>query len=99
MQITFGLALDGERAWSRANRLGGPTLGPLGLLALLEAQLGLGRERPTALLGNAAISRFYEASCQAARVGPPRLSKSLTPIRIKPGEVDDRVAFANDTPL
>ena len=47
MHITLGLHLDGERSWLPANRLGAPTLGPLGFLALLEAQLGLGRDWPS----------------------------------------------------
>ena len=46
LQITFGLDLDGARAWSAGDRLGAPTLGPSGFLALLEAQLGLGRDWP-----------------------------------------------------
>jgi len=46
MHITLGLHLDGERSWAPANRLGAPTLGPLGFLALLEAQLGLAATGP-----------------------------------------------------
>ena len=41
MNITFGLRLDGEHGWRPGNRLGMPVLGPLGLLNLLEARLGL----------------------------------------------------------
>ncbi len=41
MLITFGLLLDGEHGWRAANRLGMPVIGPLGLLNLLETQLGL----------------------------------------------------------
>jgi hypothetical protein len=47
LRITFGLHLDGARAWSAGDRLGAPTLGPAGFLTLLEAQLGLGRDWPT----------------------------------------------------
>jgi RecB family exonuclease len=47
MQITFGLLLDGERAWRPANRLGMPVCGPLGLLNLLETRLGLLRAECT----------------------------------------------------
>ena len=41
MLITLGLFLDGEHGWRPAKRLGMPVLGPLGLLNLLETQLGL----------------------------------------------------------
>ena len=41
MKITFGLALDGQRATRPANRLGDSEVGPLGLLGLLETYLGL----------------------------------------------------------
>ena len=47
IRIKLGLSLDGERAWAPADRLGAPTLGPLGFLSLLEAQLGLSREWPS----------------------------------------------------
>jgi hypothetical protein len=39
--MSFGLHLDGQRGLQPANRLGEAALGPLGLLGLLETQLGL----------------------------------------------------------
>ncbi len=47
LRITLGLHLDGARTWAAGDRLGAPTLGPAGFLALLEAQLGLGRDWPS----------------------------------------------------
>ncbi len=44
MHIRLGLHLDGQRGWHAANRLGFATIGPLGLLNVLETQLGLLRE-------------------------------------------------------
>ncbi len=41
MKITFGLYLDGQRSWRRRNLLGHATVGPMGLLTLLETFLGL----------------------------------------------------------
>lgn len=41
MKVTFGLALDGQRATRPGNRLGDIDVGPLGLLGLLETNLGL----------------------------------------------------------
>lgn len=41
MKIRLGLHLDGQRGWHPANRLGYATVGPLGLLGILETQLGL----------------------------------------------------------
>jgi RecB family exonuclease len=47
MEIHFGLHLDGQRGWHVGNRLGQLTVGPLGLLTLLETQLGLLRDHPS----------------------------------------------------
>ena len=47
MKIRFGLHLDGEHGWQPANSLNVTTTGPLGLLNLLETQLGLLRTQPT----------------------------------------------------
>ena len=44
MRIRLGLHLDGQHGWHPSNRLGFPTLGPLGFLGILETQLGLTRE-------------------------------------------------------
>jgi hypothetical protein len=40
-RIRFGLSLDGERGWHAHDSLGHSTVGPLGFLNVLEAQLGL----------------------------------------------------------
>jgi hypothetical protein len=47
MKIRFGLQLDGQHAWQPANQLNVTTTGPLGLLNLLETQLGLLQESPS----------------------------------------------------
>lgn len=41
MKITFGLHLDGQRSWHRRNLFGHASVGPMGLLTLLETFLGL----------------------------------------------------------
>jgi len=43
MKITFGLYLDGQRAWRRRNQLGHAIVGPMGMLTLLETFLGLSK--------------------------------------------------------
>jgi hypothetical protein len=48
MKIRFGRHLDGEHGWQPANQLNVTTTGPLGLLNLLETQLGLLQASPTA---------------------------------------------------
>ena len=48
MIVNFGLHLDGQRGWRPANRLGEVTVGPAGLLGILELQLGLSRESSSA---------------------------------------------------
>jgi hypothetical protein len=47
MKIRFGLHLDGEHGWQPANQLNATTTGPLGLLNLLETQLGLLQSLPS----------------------------------------------------
>lgn len=47
MKIRFGLHLNGEHGWQPANQLNVTTTGPLGLLNLLETQLGLLGDLPT----------------------------------------------------
>lgn len=42
-QIRFGMHLDAGRGWRLRDHVGEPVLGPLGLLQLLELQLGLAR--------------------------------------------------------
>lgn len=48
MKIRFGRHLDGEHGWQPANQINVTTTGPLGLLNLLETQLGLLQANPTA---------------------------------------------------
>lgn len=71
-RITFGLYLDGQRGVPPADRLGEAVVGPLGLLGILETQLGLVAVHPSAvertiqyrdcLKGLDAPSRFYHRS-------------------------------------
>ena len=52
MHIHFGLNLDGERGRSARNRLGFMTAGPLGMLNVLETQMGLLHDMPRDALNN-----------------------------------------------
>lgn len=71
-RITFGLYLDGQRGVPPANILGDVVVGPLGLLGILEMQLGLIAMHPSAaertiqyrdcLEALDAPSRFYHRS-------------------------------------
>ena len=47
LHITLGLHLDGQRALPPGNTLGEAVVGPLGLLTILETQLGLLAEHPS----------------------------------------------------
>ena len=79
MKIRFGLNLDGQRGWANANRLGEPVLGPMGMLALLEEQLGLARQikgRPARIMQYLNIlkshdnpSRFYHRTFAVDQIG------------------------------
>src|SRR5262245_47837741 len=79
MHLALGLHLDGERSWPAANRLGAPVLGPLGFLALLEAQLGLARDWPAqaervvqyrdCLKACDSASRFYQQTFALDEIG------------------------------
>ncbi|MFV3290282.1 PD-(D/E)XK nuclease family protein [Pseudomonas sp. NY11955] len=79
MLITFGMQLDGQRATQPGNRLGALTVGPQGLLDILEGQLGLLALRPCAAQRAAAYraclaqcdngQRFYHASFSADQLG------------------------------
>ncbi len=79
MLITFGMQLDGQRATQPGNRLGALTVGPQGLLDILEGQLGLLAVRPCAAQRAAAYraclaqcdngQRFYHASFSADELG------------------------------
>ncbi|TXI89007.1 MAG: hypothetical protein E6Q40_02930, partial [Cupriavidus sp.] len=46
-KIRFGLALDGQRGWHSRDALSESSVGPLGMLGLLEMQLGLVRAMPS----------------------------------------------------
>lgn len=71
-RITFGLYLDGQRGVPRTDSLGESMVGPMGLLGILELQLGLVASRPSAaertvqyrdcLAMVDAPSRFYHRS-------------------------------------
>ena len=77
--IHFGLSLDGQRGHHPRNSIGASTVGPLGMLGILETQLGLLRvstsqsERVMQLrqcLADARTgSRFYERSFAADELG------------------------------
>jgi hypothetical protein len=82
-RVRFGMALDGERGWHGANSLGSAIVGPLGLLSLLEAQLGIFH-----LVASQAVrvvqygaclraarngARFYEKSFEADELGTSRM--------------------------
>ncbi|EXI81773.1 MAG: Inactivated superfamily I helicase [Candidatus Accumulibacter appositus] len=79
MRIRFGSHLDGERGWQPANQLNVTTVGPLGLLNLLETQLGLLRAEQTSarrvvhyltcLKQCDAPSRFYHRSLASDELG------------------------------
>lgn len=79
MLITFGMQLDGQRATRASNRLGALTVGPQGLLDILETQLGLVARQPCAAQRTAAyrdclahrdnVQRFYHASFSADELG------------------------------
>jgi hypothetical protein len=78
-RVRFGLALDGQRGWHTRDALGEPIVGPLGMLNLLEVQLGLVRILPSlservvqmreCLQASRNGSRFYEASFIADELG------------------------------
>ncbi len=79
MKIRFGLHLDGERGWRAADRLGEAVLGPLGLLGMLETQLGFAGDWPShaervlqyraSLTQPGSSKRFYQASFAADELG------------------------------
>ena len=79
MRITFGMQLDGQRATLACNRLGVLTVGPQGLLDILETQLGLVARQPCAAQRTAAYRdclahcnnalRFYHASFSVDELG------------------------------
>ncbi len=78
-RIRFGLHLDGERGWHPVDALGVSTVGPLGMLQILETQLGLTRaavsqaerivQMRECLLAARTGQRFYERSFEADEMG------------------------------
>jgi hypothetical protein len=78
-KVRFGLSLDGQRGWHLRDALGEPVVGPLGMLTLLETQLGLLRVGPAqpervvqmreCLAAARDGSRFYEASFAVDELG------------------------------
>lgn len=79
MRIRLGLHLDGERGESLASHLDAITCGPLGMVTILETQLGLLRSEVShadrvvqyrdALRCLDAPQRFYAASFAADELG------------------------------
>lgn len=77
--LRFGLSLDGQRSEPMQSRLGVATVGPLGLLNVLETQLGLLGETPAqsdrvvqyreALRTADSPDRFYHQSFQVDALG------------------------------
>jgi hypothetical protein len=66
-RIRFGLTLDGERGWHARDALGDSTVGPLGLLNVLETQLGLTRAVPSPAERVVQMRECLEAACNGAR--------------------------------
>ncbi|KAB2844628.1 MAG: hypothetical protein F9K47_02935 [Burkholderiales bacterium] len=81
MDIVFGLHLDGQRAMAPADRLGFAAVGPMGMLGILETQLGLCGDWPSlaervavyrdCLLRADHPGRFYHDSFVADPLGAP----------------------------
>lgn len=79
MIVQLGLHLDGQRGWRPANRLGETTVGPAGLLGILELRLGLGRDGSSAaervvqyrdcLKRCDSEARFYHRTFEADELG------------------------------
>lgn len=77
--ITFGLHLDGQRAFQPGNRLGEAVVGPLGFLNILETQLGLLADHPSlaervvqyrdCLMRADTVERFYHHSFDTDPLG------------------------------
>jgi len=77
--LRFGLSLDGQRSEPARSRLGVATVGPLGLLNVLETKLGLLGEAPAqservvqyceALRAANSANRFYYQSFQVDALG------------------------------
>jgi hypothetical protein len=78
-QVHFGISLDGQRGHHPRNGIGVSTVGPLGMLGILETQLGLLRVSPSqservmqlrqCLADARTGSRFYERSFGADELG------------------------------
>lgn len=77
--IRFGFSLDGQRGWHPRDALGESTVGPLGMLGLIELQLGLVRAMPSqaervvqmraCLAAACHDGRFYARSFRADELG------------------------------
>lgn len=98
MIVNLGIHLDGQRGWRAANRLGEVTVGPAGLLGILELQLGLSRESASAaervvqfrdcLKRCDAEKRFYHRTFEADELGTAAtllLAGPLAPSRVERG--------------
>lgn len=81
MEILFGKHLDGSRGVTARNGLGQVSLGPQGLLALLETHLGLLGVQPSqserivqyaAILAQGKAGAFYEQSFDVDELGTAR---------------------------
>ena len=81
MLIHFGLSIDGAPDIAAIDGLGHARVGPLGMLAILEGELGLVRPRPSqgrrvldyaAALATSDGDRFYRASFDVDRLGVAR---------------------------
>ena len=78
-KIRFGISLDGQSGWLTKDAVGESTVGPLGMLTILETQLGLLRvpvpqsERVVQFRGclqrSSTGSRFYERSFRTDELG------------------------------
>lgn len=66
-RIRFGLTLDGERGWHPRDALGESTVGPLGLLSILETQLGLSRLAPSHAERIVQMRGCLKAACKGTR--------------------------------
>jgi hypothetical protein len=80
-RIRFGLSLDGERGWHARDALDESIVGPLGILGVLETQLGLTGAAISTSVSERVVqwraclaacrtgTRFYERSFQADELG------------------------------
>lgn len=79
MRLRLGIHLDGQRGWQPSDTLGAMVVGPMGLLNVLETQLGLLRARPSqaerivqyrqCLKRCDTLSRFYHRTFEMDELG------------------------------